>query len=159
LQRQGVEGVFRLHQRRPVDFRRGRRLGPEDHVVVWTKPKRPAWLAAEVYEQLPETLEVRQVRVRGNRPGVRGQTIGVGTTLREPSQASRHDLMDLYRRRWEAELDLRSLKQTMQMSILRGKTPAMVRKEVWAHFLAYNLMRTVMAQAAYRSDREPRRIS
>jgi hypothetical protein len=159
LQQQGVDVVMRLHQRRPVDFRTGRRLGQDDHVVVWKKPKRPEWLDAESYGQLPDTLAVRQVRLRGTRPGFRTQTIVVATTLRDPAEVSRLDLTNLYRERWHAELDLRSLKQTMQMSILRGKTPAMVGKELWAHLLAYNLIRTVMAQAAQRHDRQPRTLS
>src|SRR5207237_3512768 len=148
LQQQGVDAVLRLHQRRPVDFRRGRRLGRDDHVVGWKKPKRPPWLEEATYARLPDRLELREVRLRGTRPGFRTQTVVVVTTLRNPRDVSRLDLTDLYRRRWHAELDLRSLKQTMQMSILRGKTPPMVRKELWAHFLAYNLIRTVMAQAA-----------
>ena len=60
---------------------------------------------------------------------------------------------------WHTELDLRSLKQTMQMDILRCKTPELVRKEIWTHILAYNLIRTVMAQAATKHDIEPRTIS
>lgn len=56
-------------------------------------------------------------------------------------------------------LDLRSLKQTMHMDILRGKSPKMVRKEIWAHILAYNLIRKIMAQAAYAHDRNPRELS
>jgi len=159
LRQQGVDAVLRLHQRRPVDFRRGRRLGRDDHVVVWKKPKRPEWLEEATYAQLPDTLEVREVRLRGTRPGFRTQTVVVVTTLRDPRQVSRLDLTDLYRRRWQAELDLRSLKQTMQMGILRGKSPALVGKELWAHLLAYNLIRTVMAQAARRHDREPRALS
>jgi hypothetical protein len=158
LQQQGVDVVMRLHQRRPVDFRTGRRLGKDDHVVVWKKPKRPEWLDEATYAQLPDTLEVRQVRLRGTVPGFRTQTIVVATTLRHPKEVSRRDLTDLYRQRWHAELDLRSLKEMMQMSIIRGKTPAMVRKGLWAHFLAYNLIRTVMAQAAQRCSVEPRTI-
>jgi hypothetical protein len=60
---------------------------------------------------------------------------------------------------WQIELDLRSLKATMQMSELRCKAPEAVRKEVWAHVLAYNLIRTVMAQAAARHAVAPRSIS
>ena len=147
------------YQRRPVDFRRGRRLGREDQVVVWQKPKRPAGLDEATYASLPDTLAVRQVRLRGTRPGFRTQTIVVATTLLDPAAVSRTDLTELFRMRWHAELDLRSLKQTMQMSILRGKSPAMVHKELWSHFLAYNLIRTVMAQAAQRHERAPRQIS
>lgn len=158
LQQRGVDVVMRLHQRRPVDFRTGRRLGTNDHVVVWNKPKRPAWMDEAVYAQVPDTLEVRQVRLRGTRPGFRTQTIVVATTLRD-AQATPKDLTDLYRLRWHGELDLRSLKETMRMSILRGKTPEMVRKELWAHLLAYNLIRTVMAQTAKQHNLEPRQIS
>jgi hypothetical protein len=83
----------------------------------------------------------------------------VVTTLLGPEQASKEELASLYRARWNNELDLRSLKSTMQMSELRCKTPELVRKEVWAHVLAYNLIRTVMAQAAARHDIPPRSIS
>lgn len=159
LQQRGVDAVMRLHQRRPVDFRTGRRLGREDHVVVWKKPKRPEWLDEATYAQLPATLEVREVRLRGTRPGFRTQTIVVVTTLTDAQAVSRTDLTGLYRLRWHGELDLRSLKQTMQMGILRSKTPAMVRKELWAHLLAYNLIRTVMAQTAREHKLEPRHLS
>ncbi len=159
LQQQGVDVVMRLHQRRPVDFRTGRRLGPNDHVVVWEKPKRPEWLDEATYARLPSRLEIREARLRGTRPGFRTQAIVVATTLLNPRKARRDELTGLYRQRWHAELDLRSLKQTMQMGIARGKSPEMVRKELWAHFLAYNLIRTVMAQAARNHQREPRHLS
>ena len=159
LRQRGVDVVMRLHQRRPVDFRRGRRLGREGHVITWVKPKRPEWLGEVTYAQLPQTLSLRQVRLRGTRPGFRTQTVVVVTTLHKPQAFRRRDLTDLYRRRWDAELDLRSLKQTMQMGILRAKEPAMVRKELWAHLLAYNLIRTVMAQVAQGHALEPCRIS
>lgn len=159
LRQRGVDAVMRLHQRRPVDFRTGRRLGPEDHLLVWKKPKRPEWLEETTYQQLPDTLELREVRLRVPQKGFRTRTIVVVSTLTDPAAASRRDLTNLYRMRWHAELNLRSLKDVMQMSILRGKTPAMVRKELWAHFLAYNLIRTLMAQAALRHDVLPRDIS
>lgn len=159
LQQLGIDGALRLHQRRPVDFRRGRRLGKGDHVIVWTRPKRPEWMDEETYRQLPATLEVRQVRLRVQQEGFRTKTIVVVTTLLGRHEASRRDLTDLYRMRWHGELDLRSLKETMQMSILRSKTPAMVRKEIWAHLLAYNLIRAVMAQAAQEHQILPRELS
>jgi hypothetical protein len=159
LQQRGVDVVMRLHQRRPADFRRGRRLGPEDRLVTWAKPKRPEWLDEATYAELPPALSLRQVRLRGTRPGFRTQAAVVVTTLRKPRAFRRRDLTGLYRKRWDAELDLRSLKQTMQMGVLRAKGPAMVRKEPWAHLLAYNLIRTVMAQVARGHALEPCRIS
>lgn len=159
LREMGVDAVMRLHQRRPVDFRCGRRLGQDDHVVVWSKPKRPTWMDEATYERLPETLEVRQVRLRVAEAGFRTKTIVVATTLLQTTEASRKELTDLYRMRWHAELDLRSLKDTLRLGLLRGKTPDMVRKEIWSHLLAYNLIRTVMAQAAQEHQLLPRELS
>ena len=81
------------------------------------------------------------------------------TTLLDAEQYSKEDLGRLYRARWNAELDLRDVKQTLQMDILRCKTPELVRKEIWTHILAYNLIRTIMAQAATKHDLLPRTIS
>ena len=83
----------------------------------------------------------------------------VVSTLLDAEEVTAHDLAELYRARWNAELDLRSLKQTMQMDILRCKTPELVRKEIWTHILAYNLIRTIIAQAASKHGIEPRSIS
>ena len=80
-------------------------------------------------------------------------------TILDPKEATKEDLAQLYRARWHNELDLRSVKVTLQMDILRCKTPELVRKEVWTHILAYNLIRTIMAQAAYKHGMEPRTIS
>jgi hypothetical protein len=155
----GVDAVMRLHQRRPVDFRRGRRLGKDDHVVVWTKPKCPAWMDEATYERRPDALAVCRVRLRVVEAGFRTKSIVMATTLREPDGASRKELTDLYRMRWQAELDLRSLKETLRLGVLRGKTPDRVRKEVWSHLLAYNLIRTVMTQAAQEYQLLPGELS
>jgi hypothetical protein len=160
LQERHVDVVLRLHQRRRADFRRGRRLGRDDHVVVWSKPvARPAWLDEDTYQRLPPTLTLREVRVRVTQAGFRSQSIVVVTTLLDADLYSSADLTDLYRARWQAELNLRSLKAVMGMRVLRAKTPAMVRKELWAHLLAYNLIRTVMAQAALEHGLQPQDIS
>jgi hypothetical protein len=159
LQRRGVAAVFRLHHRRRADFRRGRRLGREDHVVRWRKPQRPGWLDEADYAALPAQLAVREVRVRVAQPGFRCRALVVVTTLLDPAAVTAADLAQLYQARWHAELDLRSLKVTLGMDVLRGQSPATVRKEVWAHLLAYNLIRTVMAQAAREHGLEPRQLS
>jgi hypothetical protein len=102
---------------------------------------------------------VRVVPVRVRQRGFRTRQLVVVTTLRDPKGAGAREIAELYRARWQAELDLRSLKQTLQMDILRGQTPGMVRKEVWAHLLAYNVVRQVMAQAALRAGCRPRQVS
>jgi hypothetical protein len=160
LQTRGVELVSRLNKaHRTADFRRGRRLGACDHVVRWAKPTSIRSLDREAYRALPEFITVREARVRIRQPGFRTRSVVVVTTLLDPQQATKEDLAELYRARWHAELDLRCIKSAMQMRELRCKTPELVRKEVWAHILAYNLIRTVMAQAAARHDILPRSIS
>lgn len=158
-QQRGVDVVSQLHQRRRCDLRRGQRLGANDHIVVWKKPQRPTWMDEATYASMPDELRVREVRVRIRVPGFRTKVVVVVTTLLDADVYSAGDLAELYRARWHAELDLRSLKITLGMDVLRCNTPAMVRKEVWAHLLAYNLIRTVMAQAAEETGCTPRDLS
>ena len=160
LQQRGVDSVSRLNKaKRTADFRRGKRLGKEDHIVRWHKPTSIRSLDRKAYSALPESLTIRETRFRVKHAGFRTKVIIVVTTLLDPQQATREDLALLYRARWNNELDLRSIKSTMQMDVLRCKTPELVHKEVWTHILAYNLIRTVMAQAAIRHAIEPRTIS
>ena len=159
LKQRGVDCVCRFTSHRTADFRRGKRLGEGDHIVKWLKPTKPRSIDRETYDELPEFLVIRECRVRVQQPGFRIKTLIVATTLLDADDFSKNDLAQLYRARWNAELDLRSLKQTLQMDVLRCKTPELVRKELWTHVLAYNLIRTVMAQAATKHDIEPRSIS
>ena len=159
LQQQGVDFVGRMHAQRKVDFRRGKRLSRYDHVVQWSKPARPEWMSREQYATMPATLSIREFRYRIVRPGYRTRTIVVATTLLSDEQYSVADISQLYRLRWDVEINLRSLKTMMNMDVLRCRSPEMVRKEIWAHLLAYNLIRTVIAQAAAKHGKQPRQIS
>lgn len=159
LKERGVDCVCRFTSHRTADFRRGKRLGPGDHVVQWPKPPKPRSIDRETYDALPEFLMIRECRVRVEQPGFRIRVLVVATTLLDADEFSPSELAQLYRARWNAELDLRSLKQTLQMDILRCKTPELVRKEIWTHVLAYNLIRTIIAQAATKHGIEPRTIS
>lgn len=158
-QRRGVDVVVRLHQRRRCDLRRGRRLGTGEHVVAWPKPARPEWLDEATYAALPEYLELREVRVRVPQRGFRTRALTVVTTLLDAAAYSAKDLAELYRLRWHAELDLRSLKEALGMGVLRCQSPAMARKEVWAHLLSYNLIRAVLAATAADLGADPRELS
>src|SRR5215207_3661101 len=127
LHGRGVELVSRLNKaHRKADFRRGRRLGPDDHVVRWPKPTSIRSLDWPTYKAMPESIEVRECRVRVAQAGFRTRSVVVVTTLLDPRQVSKEDLAELYRARWHAELDLRAIKSGMQMRELRGKTPDMV---------------------------------
>jgi hypothetical protein len=159
VRERGAEVVFRLHQRRQYDFRRGQRLGSGDHVVVWRKPQRPDWMDRETYRRLPAQLTMREVRFRVTVPGYRPEAIVVATTLCDADQYPPEDIADLYHHRWHVELDIRAIKQTLKMDQLVCKTPAMVRRELWTHLLGYNLVRKVLAQAAALRGSSPRQVS
>jgi len=155
----GVDVVVRKHQLRRTDFRTGVRLGREDHIVCWPKPQRPKGMSREIYRALPQCLRLRELRVHVKQRGFRTRTLVVVTTLRDPVAYTAGDIGDLYRRRWDAELHLRSLKAVLQMDHLRCKTPHRVRNEFWMHLLAYNLIRRVMAMAALQSGVHPWQVS
>jgi hypothetical protein len=159
LGQRGIDTVTRIHHCRRVDFRCGKRLGKDDHIVQWLKPGRIRSIDWQTLKTLPAMLTIRETRVRVQQPGFRCRSMIVISTLLDAKAVTASDLAELYRARWNAELDLRSLKQTMLMDILRCKTPELVRKEIWMHILAYNLIRTIIAQAAHAHHIEPRTIS
>jgi hypothetical protein len=145
----GIDTVMRLHQRRPIDFRKGKRLGPRDRLVQWTKPvqRQPGWTKA-AWNALPDTLRVRLVEIRIQIAGFRAQKYVLVTTLLDPATWSAETLGRLYFRRWSVELFFRDIKITMGMDVLRCKTPPMVRKEIIMHAIAYNCIRGLMQHAA-----------
>lgn len=155
----GVDVCTRLHQRRHADFRRGKRLGHDDHVIVWTKPERPEWMDEATYNSLPETLELRELRYEVHIPGFRVSRITVVTTRTDAALHSAEEITELYGKRWHVELDVRALKQTLGVEHLRCKSPEMIRRELWTKVLAYNLIRTTIAAAASLHRVEPRQIS
>ena len=151
--------VKRNKAHRTADFRRGKRLGDDDHIVHWRKPTSIRSLDRQSYNALPDFTTIRETRIQVTQPGFRTKSIVVVTTLLDPQRTTKEELAILYRARWNNELDLRSIKSTMQMDDLRCKTPELVRKEIWTHVLAYNLIRTLMAQAAAMHGLLPRSIS
>jgi len=159
LVQRGVDLVIRKHAQRRTDFRAGRRLGKDDHVVRLSKPSRPEWMSPDQYATLPEELVLREVRVRVTQRGFRTKLLVVVTTLIDADEFSADEIARLYRRRWQAELHLRSLKVALQMDHLRTKTPHRVQNEFYMHLVAYNLIRHTMAVAAFATKRYPWQIS
>jgi len=162
LNQQGVFVIYRLHQRRPSDFRSGRRLGHDDCLVTWDRPGQ--WLKSfgmtrEAFENLPETLTVRMIRVASTPKGFRSRTVIVVTTLLDPVAYPADEIRALYRDRWMVELEIRSIKTHLGMDILRGKSENVVRKEIAIHLLAYNLIRLLMWRAARQHGRNLHRLS
>jgi len=158
-QARGIDVVMRLHPGRKKVWFRGRGHSTANRRTWWRKPQRPARMTEEEYESYPEWVKLRAVRVDVRQRGFRTRRYVLVTTLLGAAAYPAGDLAALYRRRWQAELNLRSLKATLQMDILRGQTPGVVRKEVWGHLLAYNLVRRLMAQAARATGARPDEVS
>jgi len=187
LLERGAQGVFRLHQRYIVEFRpksrarsRARRrerwrrrrakgrtasrflrwLGECDQVVQWYKPtQRPSWMSRVEFDALPETIEVRELRFRVSDTGCRTKLVTLVTTLLDGRRYTKAKLARLYKLRWSVEQDLRNLKQTLRMDVLKCKTVEGVRKEMAVFALVYNLVCLVRARAAEQQNVEPRRVS
>jgi hypothetical protein len=177
----GFHAVFRIHQKQIVDFtpnrphaRPGekgksegrprsrwlRGLGVLDQVVEWSKPRdRPDWMTAEDYAKLPSTLVVRELRYEVGRPGFRTRAITLVTTLLDADLYPLDALAELYRTRWQVELNLRHLKITMKMDVLKCKTVEGVHKELTVYAIVYNLVCVVMTEAARRQGVAVNRIS
>lgn len=138
LQQRGVDILTVHHQRRVSDFRCGKRLGRADRLVQWERPPHPSWMDAETYAGMPERLSVRQTKVAGRI---------LVSTLTDAKSVSALELDALYRRRWQIEVDLRSIKAEMGMDIVRAKSPSVVDKEIAVYLLAYNLVCALMTRA------------
>jgi len=182
LAQRGVHAVFRVHQKQIVDFRKNRRcrqqcpkgqrrgrptsryvkyLGKHDQLVRWVKPKRkPAWMSDADYAALPDELLLRELRyTTPKRKGYRSKTITIVTTLTDAETYPKDELAELYHARWQIEVDLRHLKQTMGMDVLRCKTADGVLKELWVYMMVYNLVRLSILEAAGKQGCDPDRIS
>ena len=158
LAARGVDVCVRLHQRRTSDFRRGRRLGKYDHLITWTRPARPAWMSEALYGEIPETLTLRETRFHVVVPGRRTETLTVITTLTDAEVYTKEDIAELYGFRWNVELDICQIKQTLHVDHVRCKSPEMVLRELWVTFLGYNLIRKVIATSAAVHDKPPRKL-
>jgi hypothetical protein len=148
LQLLGVASLFRLHQARSTDLRKGKRLGKHDRLFTWLKPTRkPRWLPQSWWKKIPAELTVRVIRFQLHSPGYRPTSVTLVTTLLDPAKYPAQDTAQLYARRWKIELWFRDLKTSMGMEVLRCKSPQMVHKELEMFFIAYNLIRCLMVQS------------
>ena len=160
--RRGCDAVFRLHQKRADDFRRGRRLGRGDRLMTWRRPAwgaRPRGMTRPQWKALPRKLTVRVIRFVVGIPGFRCRSIVVATTLLDPVAYPVERIAALYRDRWLIELRFRDIKTRMGMEVVRGEGADVVRKEVFMHLLAYDLIRSLMWRAAAEHRRPLHRLS
>ena len=160
LHLRGIAGLFRLHQARPTDLRKGKRLGKNDRLFTWQRPlQKPRWLPQSWWKKIPAQLTVRVIRFKLCRKGYRPESVTLATTLLDPEKYPAEDVAQLYARRWKIELWFRDLKTSMGMEVLRCKSPALVHKELEMFFIAYNAIRCLIGQAGASNDVELDRIS
>ena len=156
LRARDVDVVARLGKRK-TDFRKGVIFCLQDHLTSWECPKLlPTWLGALV---LPASMPVRELRFRVEVPGFRVETITLATTLLDAEKYSKEDLAALFFQRWQVELRLRDIKAVLGMDYLRTTTPERIRKELWMYLAGYNLIRTLMYNAAQKAKVPVARIS
>jgi len=160
LSKKKVDCVMRLFQRSPEKAKIIKQFNENDCLVEWAKPKEcPKWITKEQWLEVPKTMTLRQVKVIVDIPGFRTQNVVVATTLLDNKKYPSATLSDLYRRRWLVELFLKDMKTTMRMDVLRCKTPELVHKELTIFIIAYNLIRSLIFQAALNKGIDPYRIS
>lgn len=159
FQQRGVGVCTRLHQRRHFDRRKARRLGKGDYLTTWTRPAKPDWMSHEAYQQIPRQMTVRLIDYHVTDATGRVEKLTIVTTLTDSKRYSKEAIADLYRYRWNAELDINSIKTHLHLEHLRCKSPEMIERELWATLLGYNLIRYRIVQAAAAHDKQPRQIS
>ncbi len=158
-QARGVKIVMKNHHKRDDHPAEARRLCQGQRLVTWKRPDRPGWMSETQYQQQPPAIEIRLVDVQVPQKGFRSQEFTVATTMLDPKADTGSWIASVYRSRWLVELDIRAIKCSLGMDILRAKSPAMVRTELWSCLLAYNLIRWKMLQSCAAQDRDPRSLS
>lgn len=183
----GIHAILPAHQRRKTDFRQKRRrrsrgkpagkakhgrrpplydrevmrkCGPRDQIVRWLKPTDcPRWISQERYDSLPQFIEVRELRRSVRMDDGRPLEITLVTTLLDEKIYPAEELVAVLKARWGVEVNLRHLKTTMGMNILRSMTVAGIEREIWMYAIVYNAIRLVMLEAAARQQVTVDRIS
>lgn len=150
LKMKGIDGIFKGQSQRQYDFRQGKRLAKNDHLVNWKRPRKPEWMDQETYNRYPTEITVREFKVNGN--------VYVATFM-DSKKYHKKELARIYLLRWQIEISLDSIKTVLGMDMLSCKTPEMVRKEIGIHFLAYNFIRILIAQACQKYECIPREVS
>jgi len=158
LKSHGIDVCMRLHQLRQVDYSKVQWLGNNDYIDTWYRPQRAKWMSQELYDSLPEQMNIRIVSFNAATDN-QTEPLTVASTLIDHKMYQAAEIGKLYGYRWYAELDVFSIKQSLNLDHLRCKSPEMIRRELWTTLLAYNMVRLVCAQAAFIHEKLPRQMS
>jgi len=149
----GIDVVLVQHGARTknTDFTKGKILGKKDHLVTFKKPiKKPEWMSEQKFDELPKTITIRELK--------RGGKILI-TTMLCKNRVTATQIKNLYKQRWQIEVDFRNIKSTLGLKHFSCKTPQMAIKEMWVYFLAYNFIRFIMLESAIYNRLLPRQLS
>lgn len=158
LKSRGIDVCMRLHQLRQVDHSKVKWLDTNDYIDTWYRPQKAKWMSQELYDSLPERMDIREVSFDATADN-QTEPLIVVSTLVDHQRYPATDIGQLYGYRWCAELDIFSIKQSLNLDHLRCKSPDMICRELWATLLAYNMVRLVCAQAAFVHEKLPRHMS
>jgi len=158
LKSRGIDVCMRLHQRRKVDYSKVKWLGNNDYIDTWHRPQKAKWMSQELYDSIPEQMEIRIVAFNATTDN-QSEPLNVVTTFLDPDDVPAYAIGQLYDCRWYAEIDLFSIKQSLNLDHMRCKSPDMILREIWTTLLAYNMVRLVCAQAAFVHGKLARQMS
>ena len=158
LKSRGVDVCMRLHQLRKPNMSKVKWLGENDYIDIWRKPQRAKWMSQQLYDSLPDKMEIRIVSFKAKSKN-KSEQFDVVTTFTDHKEYPAEEIAKLYGYRWNVELDIFSIKQSLNLDHLRCKSPDMIRRELWVTLLAYNMVRLVCAQAAFVHDKLARQMS
>jgi hypothetical protein len=158
LKSRGVDVCMRLHQLRNPDLSKVQWLGENDYIDTWYRPQKANWMSQELYDSIPQQMPIRIVMLEAIENS-RVESLDIVTTFLNPKEYPASDIARLFGYRWNVELDIRGIKQSLNLDHVRCKSPQMVERELWTTLLAYNLVRWVCAQAAMVHDKLPRQMS
>ena len=158
LRQRRIGVVTPLHHWRDPQklIRQGRPLGKDEWLV--SLDLRPRLRKQYNDATLPKVLFVRLIRVRFRR-GRKTKTVWLVTTLMDPAKYPAHEVAELYRTRWQIESRIGSLKTTLEMNVLRSKSPQAARREVASIILGHNLVWMLVHESAAVTDTPAEDIS
>lgn len=164
-----VDAVFRMHQRRKFSLDNSgskkssiirKKLGVDDQLVTWFKPEKPPlWMSQEQYKEIPEQVILRELRYVVKQKGFRVEEIVIVTTLLNAESFSKEAIEEVYQQRWQIETNFGHLKTTMKMDVVRCKSVDGVLRELYGFAIIYNVLCSIMIQAADQIGCCIRRIS
>ena len=109
--------------------------------------------------QPTDAITGRVIYVQLRRQGFRPIDLYLFTDMMDPKIYSIKELVELYGRWWQVEVNYGYIKTTLEMEEFDVRTAEMFRKELAAGLLTYNLICALMVKAARKAGIRPNQLS